>query len=70
MKSARPFLGEALPTAIIETEHPRYWARTSHFQVFLSRPAAVAYVAAFIAAAGFVAYVDRRIAMRQIGRAP
>ncbi len=40
------------------------------FQVFIPRYAAVAYAIAFIVATGFVAYVERRIAMRQFGRPP
>ena len=70
MKSARPFLGEALPTAIIETEHDRYWARPPHFQVFLNRYAAAAFVIAFFLATWLTNYIDRQIALRQIGRTP
>ena len=67
MKKAPPDEGGA-QNLIIETVSPRYWVRPAHFQVFLNRYAAAAFAITFFAATIFVAYVDRQIALRQIGR--
>ena len=66
MKNAPPDQGGA--HLLIETEPPRYTTAPPVFQVFIGRPAAMAYVIAFVVATWFVAHVDRGIALRQIGR--